>query len=119
MRPDLQKRMLAVSDNMDRLEQIASIVQVKDGTAPRSMIASAAIAGAEFIAAATGHQEDTAVLYRAYEEIVAALEGSEAIHEMIVRNKVSKENRESAVRTASSHLQRFRALLASLGDNHE
>jgi len=119
MRPDLQKRFLKVSDNLDRLEHIASILEISDGTSPRSLVASAAIVGAEFIAAATGHQNDSAVIYRAYEEIVASLDSSPSIHEMLTNNKVRKNKRAEVVRTASAHIQRFRSLIASLGVANE
>lgn len=117
MRPDLQKRFLKVSDNLDRLEHIASILQQSDGTHPRALVASAAIAGAEFLAAVTGQSQDTGLIYRAYEEVVAALESSPAINEMLTRK--NRPIREASARVASTHLMRFRALLASVGESNE
>jgi deoxyribose-phosphate aldolase len=65
MRPDLERRFLKVAHNLDRLEQLRNLVEDVEQTSPRSLIASAAVAGAEFIAAATGYSDDAATIHRA------------------------------------------------------
>lgn len=118
MRPDLQDRFIKVAHNLDRLEHIRNIVDDKDQVSPRSLIASAAVAGAEFLAAANGHAGNVALIHRAYEEIFAALENSEAVNEMILENKVASVDRPSLCGPALSHLQAFRVSLASMGDEN-
>lgn len=118
MRPDLEKRFLRVAHNLDRLEQVRNMVGDIEQTSPRSLIASAAVAGAEFIAAATGYSKDSAVIHRAYEEIFAAIEHSEAVNEMFVCNKVASANQEEHCVRAVSHLLHFRRRLSCLGGEH-
>jgi hypothetical protein len=115
MRPDLEQRFLKVAHNLDRLEQLRNLVGDIEQTSPRSLIASAAVAGAEFLASATGYGNDTSVIHRAYEEIFAALENSEAVNEMFVWNKVAAADRPAHCVQAVSHLQRFRRSLSSMG----
>jgi len=106
---------MAVAQNLDRLEQIRGLVEDRENTSPRSLIASAAVAGAEFLAAATGHRDDSAVIHRAYEEIFAALEGSEAINEMFTADKLASTERTARCSSAVSRLQQFRRKLAAMG----
>jgi hypothetical protein len=115
MRPDLQERFMKVAHNLDRLEQIRNLVEDHEGTSPRSLIASAAVAGAEFLAAATGHSQDSAAIHRAYEEIFAAIENSESVTEMLTWNKVASADRADRCSAVVSNLQRFRRRLATMG----
>lgn len=115
MRPDLQTRFMAVAANLDRLEQVRNLVEDRENTSPRSLIASAAVAGAEFLAVATGHKNDSATIHRAYEEIFAALENSEAVNEMMASNKVAAADRGPLCSSAVNRLQQFRRKLAAMG----
>lgn len=109
MRPDLQERFLRVAHNLDRLDRLSSLVSDAQHTSPRSLIASAAVAGAEFLAAASGHSGDPGVIHRAYEEIFASLENSEAVTEMLSGKITVKASAE-----ALDQVKRFRhKLLAS------
>jgi microcompartment protein CcmL/EutN len=93
------------------MEQMRSLVDDRDQVSPRSLIASAAIASAEFLAAATGQSQDVAVIHRAYEEVFAALEQSDAITELF-----NTDVRVAATHSdALTHLQKFRLSLASIG----
>lgn len=108
MRPDLQERFLRIAHNLDRLDRLNNLVMDSQHTSPRSLIASAAVAGAEFLAAASGHSGDPGIIHRAYEEIFASLEGSEAVAEMF-----SRKVEASMCASALTHVQNFRLRLAS------
>lgn len=114
MKPQLEERFLRVARNLDRIEQMRNLVEDREQVSPRSLIASAAVASAEFLAAVTGQGHDVALIHRAYEEVFAALEQSEAVTELF----------SAPVKTASAHanalsyLQKFRLSLASIGDEN-
>ncbi len=118
MRPDLEKRFLKVAHNLDRLEQLRNLVEDIEQTSPRSLIASAAVAGAEFLAAATGHTDDVAVIHRVYEEIFAAIESSDAVNEMFSANKIASAEKADRCAQAVSYLQRLRRNLSRMGGEH-
>lgn len=116
MRPELQARFLRVSHNLERLEQVRNLVDDRDEVSPRSLVASAAFASAEFLAAAMGSSEDVSVVHRAYEEIFAALENSGAINELLAQAKTASASRENASLVALRELRAFRLRLAG-GDD--
>lgn len=109
MRSDLQERFLKVAQKLERLDRLSGLVANAQHTSPRSLVASAAVAGAEFLAAASGNSGDPGIIHRAYEEIFASLENSEAIAEMLSGKITVKASKE-----ALNHVKRFRyKLLAS------
>lgn len=111
MRPDLQERFLKVASKLDRLDRLSGMIDDRQHTSPRSLIASAAVAGAEFLAAAAGRSDDPGVIHRAYEEIFASLEKSEAIAEMF-----SKKVEINASTQAVTYIQAFRLKLAAASE---
>jgi len=115
MTPKLQSRVMRAAQQLDRLESLRSLFDNYDEVGARALVASMSMAGAEFIAKCAGCSDDTSRVYRAYEEIFASLENSEAICEMLRQHKVASAERFSSVRRAASLLRRFRELL---NDNH-
>ena len=113
MRPDLQKRLVRVSRSIDRLTQVRHIAEETEGTDLRRHLAAAAVAAAEYVAAVTGNEEEVGVVHRAYEEILAAIEGSPAVEEMIRWSKVSEHRAASVHGHANDTLKQFRLRLAS------
>lgn len=114
MRDDLQDRLLKVSRTIDRLTQIRDISDQASGTSTRRHVASAAVAAAEYVAAVTGNEEEMGVIHRAYEEVLAALESSPAIAEMLLWNKVSASRSVAVHAHANDALQQFRLRIASV-----
>lgn len=112
MRPDLQKRLVSASRTIDRLTQIRHIAEETAGTDLRRHLAAAAVAAAEYVAAVTANEEEMGVVHRAYEEILAAIEGSPAVEEMIRWSKVSEHRAASVHGDAQDALQQFRLRLA-------
>jgi len=117
MRPELQERFLRVAHSLDRLDRLHNLVADAQQTSPRALIASAAVAGAEFLAAASGNSNDPGAIHRAYEEIFAAMEISPAVNEMLtgVRKAETGHTRAQAALTL---LQTFRRNLSG-GDSDE
>jgi hypothetical protein len=113
MNPELQKRLVKVSQTIDRLEQIKHIVEQSEGTSLRRQVASAAVVAAEYIAAVTGNEEETGIIHRAYEEIFAAIENSPAVAEMIQWDRVSEQRVASVHGHANRALEQFRLRLAN------
>lgn len=115
MTPKLQARVMRAVKGLERLDGLRSLIDNHDEVGARSLVASMSMAGAEFLAKCAGCQDDTSRVYRAYEEIFAALENSEAVCEMLREHKVASAERFSHVKRATSLLRRFRELLH---DNH-
>lgn len=112
MRSDLQKRLVRASRTIDRLTQIRHISEETEGTDIRRHLAAAAVAAAEYVAAVTGNEEEMGVVHRAYEEILAAIEGSPSVEEMIRWSKVSEHKAANVHGHANAALQQFRLRLA-------
>jgi hypothetical protein len=115
MTPELQERFIQVAHNLDKLDQMQNLIDDETNTSPRSLIASAAVAGAEFLASATGHEGDPAIIHRAYEEIFAAIENSAAINEMLTVTKTASVEHSERCAAAISSLQGFRRSIAGQG----
>lgn len=113
MKPELQQKLVRASKRLDRLAQIRSIVQQSEGTDLRRHMASAALAAAEYVAAVTGNEEETGAIHRAYEEILAAMESSPAVEEMIRWSRVPDHKAASVHGRANDALQQFRLRLAT------
>lgn len=116
MKPELQARFIQVAHNLDKLDQMQNLIDDEANTSPRSLIASAAVSGAEFLAAATGHEGDPAVIHRAYEEIFAAIEHSAAINEMLTVTKTASADHTERCASALSSLQQFRRSMSRRAD---
>lgn len=108
MRPELQERFLRVAHRLERLDRLHAVVSNAQQTSPRALIASAAVASAEFLAAATGNEKDAGAIHRAYEEIFSALESSEAIREMLSGSTRLAELQNFRSESALAKLQSFR-----------
>ena len=113
MRPDLQERLVKVSRTIDRLTQIRHISEQAEGSELRRHVASAAIVAAEYVAAVTGNEEETGVIHRAYEEILASIENSPAVEEMIRWSRVPEHKSVRVHGHANEALRQFRLRLAS------
>lgn len=114
MRLELQERLVRVSRSIDRLTQVRHISKQAEGTDLRRHVASAAIVAAEYVAAVTGNEEETGTIHRAYEEILAAIESSPAVEEMIRWSRVSDQRAVSVHGRANDALEQFRLRLASV-----
>lgn len=108
MKKELHDRLMACSRRIERLHQLRHMVAQRQGTAPRGHVASAALTAAEFIAAATGNSTETGLVHRAYEEIFAAIESSEAIDEMFRWDRVASYQAPEYHSRLAEILQEFR-----------
>ena len=113
MREDLKDRLLDVTKRVEKLHQLRHMVAQAEGTSPRGHVASACLAAAEFLAAVTGNAGDTGLVHRAYEEIFAAVEDSEAIDEMFRWDRVASYEAPEYHGRLTALLQNFRLGLLS------
>lgn len=116
MRSDLEERLLRVSKTMDKLAHVRHMVEQVEGTDARGHVASAAVAAAEYVAAVTGNEEEAGLIHRAYEEILAAIEGSPAIEEMLQWSRVGSHKEAQVHGRLSDILRDFRFALAGMED---
>ena len=118
MSPELQERFLRVAQRLERLDRLHTAVSNAQNTSARALIASASVASAEFLAAATGHGDDVGIIHRAYEEVFAALETSAAVRELFANTSRVAELQNDKASQALARLQEFRLQLMN-GDSHE
>lgn len=114
MSPELEQRLIRVSRAVDKLAQIRHMVEQHEGTDARGHVASAAVAAAEYMAAVTGNEDEAGLIHRAYEEILAAIERSPAIEEMLQWSRVAQHKEASVHGRLRSALQAFRFAMAGM-----
>lgn len=114
MTPELEERLLRVSRTIDKLAHVRHIMEHAEGTGARGHVASAAVAAAEYIAASTGNEDEAGLIHRAYEEVLAALETSPAIDEMLQYSRVPTYREAAVSRRIRTALQAFRLAMAGM-----
>lgn len=117
MKPELEKRMLKVSRTIDRLAHVRHIVEQIEGTSIERHVAAAAIAAAEYVAAATGNEDEVGLIHRAYEEILASMEHSPALREMLQYSQVPAYKEAAVSGKIQGALQSFRLTLAGMEED--
>lgn len=118
MTPKLQDRVIAASRSFDQLERLRSLVENTDGSSPTAIVASAALLSAEVIATASGKEDNTPLIHRMYEEIIAAVSSSEAVSEAFSSVRTASVASQSRMAAMQQLLTRFRLDLAE-GESHE
>ena len=115
MEKSIAERLRQVSKNIDKLAQVKEIVESSIGLSPQEQICAAASIGAEYIAAMTGNQDESGLIYRAYEEILASLSQSPAIEEMLQWSRVTLTKEASYKEDLDDAWVGFRLALLSAG----
>lgn len=109
---DIKARLEKVSQDIERLGHIRSIVDSQYGINAREQVCAAAAIASEYVASLTGNQAEVGMIHRAYEEILAAIEDSPAISEMLQWNQVPAHKEAEVRESLEEHWIQFRLALA-------
>ena len=79
---DLRKNLEKIAHQLERAHYLSAVAS-GPGNNPREKVYKAASIAAEYLAAATGTAGDTGLVFRVFEEVLASLESSPAMFEML------------------------------------